>query len=185
MSGYGAGILVGIVLLMLTSCSGPPESSARNETYTYLGDLVATGLVYRDPRTLEPFNGLVFSTFPPDSRRIRMRGRLVDGLLSGDVELFAPDGQEVWTSVKYVSGHECGVWTLSPFGRLVQDSLFWASEVESRVLIPFGAREAGPGESQVVEYQTDNPRCSEVVARFESGLDAQNNVWVEDPYGLR
>lgn len=90
-----------LVLLALAACLAPRP--------TDLDTLVRQDSTYLVPETLEPFTGPVIQYFDPAGEKIKLEGRLEDGIWEGELTVYHESGRIRYQG-RLSAGSPCGSW---------------------------------------------------------------------------
>ena len=97
--------LSAVLLVFLLACTTGSSSDTRE-----LRDLVLRDSTYFEPETLEPYTGLVSSTFLADPERIQVEGEMREGTWHGELRVYHRDGRIRYEG-RLERGARCGAWT--------------------------------------------------------------------------
>ena len=118
-----------LLIVLFTACAEatPPRA---------LDELVIRDSLYLDPETLAPYTGPVFRMFEDDLEKEQIRGKLTNGLWSGDMVVYHQNGRVRYMG-SFVDGERCGAWSENRDAEPPEDIFAeLRQEVESMGLYP-------------------------------------------------
>ena len=91
-------------MLLVLLCSGCLSQPPRD-----LDELFVQDSTYYAPETMEPFQGVVYRSFPDDPDRIQLEATMKDGTWNGELTIYHETGR-IHMQGELVDGVQCGGW---------------------------------------------------------------------------